>query len=69
MELVDVPDVARTFAAGDTPADILAAHHAGVRAIGVLSGIGTREQLAQSGAAQIVGTVPDLAVSDLFIEA
>lgn len=45
MELTGVRDVAKVVAAGDTANDLLAAHHAGVHGIGVLTGKLGREDL------------------------
>ncbi|KAB1663951.1 phosphonatase-like hydrolase [Pseudoclavibacter sp. CFCC 13611] len=62
MELAGVEDVVQVVAAGDTAADVLAARHAGVRAVGVLSGAGSREQLEAAGADVVVDSVIDLSV-------
>ncbi len=45
---------------GDTSVDMRAAKSAGAQALGVLSGFGQEEELLQSGADMIVGSVADL---------
>jgi HAD superfamily hydrolase (TIGR01509 family) len=45
---------------GDTPLDVRAAHGAGVRTIGVLTGAGSEEQLRAAGAAPILRSLAEL---------
>jgi phosphoglycolate phosphatase len=47
------------LAVGDTPKDIEAAHGAGALAVGVASGSYSKEQLAQSGADYVLGTLEE----------
>jgi len=66
MELTGVRDVRRVLAAGDTVVDLLAAHNAGVIAVGVLTGALTRTQLAEhphDHILQSVAALPGLAVT------
>lgn len=60
MERTGVTDVRRVLAAGDTIADLLAAHRAGVVGVGVLTGSMTREDLAQHPHHHIIGSVAEL---------
>ncbi|WP_158882962.1 phosphonatase-like hydrolase [Amycolatopsis anabasis] len=58
---VGVSDVRAIAVAGDTPADIRTGLAAGVSvAAGVLTGAGTREQLAEAGATHVLDSVADL---------
>lgn len=60
MQLTGVTDVHRVLAAGDTIADLLAAHHAGVVGVGVLTGSTPAEVLADNPHAHILTSVADL---------
>lgn len=60
MELTGVRDVATVVAAGDTANDLLAAHHAGVNGIGVLTGKLGREELERHPHAAILESVAEL---------
>lgn len=60
MELTGVLDVRSVLAAGDTYADLLAAHHAGVIGVGVLSGAMDEAALSAQPHRHIVGSVADL---------
>ncbi|TFH55137.1 phosphonatase-like hydrolase [Glutamicibacter arilaitensis] len=60
MELTGVRDVAKVVAAGDTANDLLAAHHAGVHGIGVLTGKLGREDLERYPHAAILESVAGL---------
>ncbi|RWZ84687.1 phosphonatase-like hydrolase [Glutamicibacter sp. HZAU] len=60
MELTGVRDVAKVVAAGDTANDLLAAHHAGVHGIGVLTGKLGREDLERHPHAAILESVAEL---------
>lgn len=60
MELTGVRDVATVVAAGDTANDLLAAHHAGVNGIGVLTGKLGREDLERHPHAAILESVAEL---------
>jgi HAD superfamily hydrolase (TIGR01509 family) len=53
-------DPARAAYVGDMPADIEAAVRAGALPVGVLTGLGTREALAEAGAALILDSVEDV---------
>jgi phosphonatase-like hydrolase len=66
MELTGVWDVRAVLAAGDTIVDLLAAHNAGVIAVGVLTGALSRAQLAEhphDHILQSVAALPGLAVT------
>jgi phosphonatase-like hydrolase len=61
MEAALVNNVAEVMAVGDTPLDLQAAKNAGVRGIvGVLSGVGTEEQLRHEPHTRIIPSVADL---------
>jgi phosphonatase-like hydrolase len=61
MEKSGVKNVAEVMAVGDTPLDLQAASNAGVRGmVGVLSGVGTREQLTREPHTDIIQSVADL---------
>jgi phosphonatase-like hydrolase len=61
MRRAGVSDRARVLVAGDTPADLEAAHAAGIdAAVGVLSGAGTRETLGRQPHALILESVAAL---------
>ncbi|MDP5227470.1 MULTISPECIES: phosphonatase-like hydrolase [Arthrobacter] len=60
MERTGVLDVRQVIAAGDTVVDLLAAHHAGVRGVGVLTGKLGREELAVHPHEAILESVADL---------
>jgi phosphonatase-like hydrolase len=61
METAGVNSVAEVMAVGDTPLDLQAASNAGVRGmVGVLSGVGTREQLSREPHTDIIQSVADL---------
>ena len=61
METAGVKSVAEVMAVGDTPLDLQAASNAGVRGmVGVLSGVGTREQLSREPHTDIIQSVADL---------
>jgi len=61
METASVKSVAEVMAVGDTPLDLQAASNAGVRGmVGVLSGVGTREQLSREPHTDIIRSVADL---------
>ena len=60
MELTGIRDVAKVVAAGDTANDLLAAHHAGVHGIGVLTGKLGREDLERYPHAAILESVAGL---------
>ncbi|MBN1660398.1 MAG: AI-2E family transporter [Anaerolineae bacterium] len=59
-EQLGVP-VERCLMVGDTTVDILAAHAAGARSVGVLSGFGDAADLERAGADMVVDTAADLA--------
>jgi phosphonatase-like hydrolase len=61
METAGVKNIAEVMAVGDTPLDLQAASNAGVRGmVGVLSGVGTREQLSREPHTDIIQSVADL---------
>ena len=61
METAGVTSVAEVMAVGDTPLDLQAASNAGVRGmVGVLSGVGTAEQLRREPHTHIIQSVADL---------
>ena len=61
METAGVTSVAEVMAVGDTPLDLQAASNAGVRGmVGVLSGVGTAEQLGREPHTHIIQSVADL---------
>ena len=61
METAGVNSVAEVMAVGDTPLDLQAASNAGVRGmVGVLSGVGTAEQLRREPHTDIIRSVADL---------
>lgn len=61
METAGVNSVAEVMAVGDTPLDLQAASNAGVRGmVGVLSGVGTAEQLRREPHTHIIPSVADL---------
>jgi HAD superfamily hydrolase (TIGR01509 family) len=51
---------AETLNVGDTPLDVRAAHGAGVRTVGVLTGAGSEEQLRLAGASPILRSLAEL---------
>ena len=53
------PDSNRVFLIGDTPKDIIAGKEAGVKTIGVATGIYSREELEQAGADYVLGNLED----------
>lgn len=56
----DADDVASLVYVGDTPRDMHAARAAGVRPVGVLTGVSTADQLTQAGADTVIRSVADL---------
>ena len=61
METAGVKSVAEVVAVGDTPLDLQAASNAGVQGmVGVLSGVGTQEQLSREPHTDIIQSVADL---------
>jgi phosphonatase-like hydrolase len=61
MEAARVKNVAEVMAVGDTPLDLQAASNAGLRGmVGVLSGVGTEDQLRREPHTQIIKSVADL---------
>ena len=66
MEAVGAVDVHQVAAAGDTPADVLAAHRAGVRSIGVLSGASRRTDFDALPVDLVVDSVTALPDHPLF---
>src|SRR4051794_35935279 len=61
MEAARVQNVAEVIAVGDTPLDLQAGNHAGVRGVvGVLSGAGTAETLGRERHTDIIATVAKL---------
>lgn len=61
METAGVNSVAEVMAVGDTPLDLQAASNAGVRGmVGVLSGVGTAEQLRREPHTEIIASVANL---------
>lgn len=60
MEATGVHDVRNVVAGGDTVVDLLAAHHAGVSGLGVLTGALGREELEQHPHSWILDGVKDL---------
>jgi phosphonatase-like hydrolase len=61
METAGVKNVAEVMAVGDTPLDLQAASNAGVRGmVGVLSGVGTAEQLNREPHTAIIQSVANL---------
>ena len=61
MEAARVNNVAEVMAVGDTPLDLQAASNAGLRGmVGVLSGVGTEEQLRREPHTHIIQSVADL---------
>jgi phosphonatase-like hydrolase len=61
MEGARVSSVAEVMAVGDTPLDLQAAANGGVRGmVGVLSGVGKRDQLAREPHTDIIESVADL---------
>lgn len=61
METAGVTSVAEVMAVGDTPLDLQAASNAGARGmVGVLSGVGTAEQLRREPHTHIIPSVADL---------
>ncbi|MFI8414291.1 HAD hydrolase-like protein [Paeniglutamicibacter gangotriensis] len=60
MEATGVVDVRRVVAGGDTVVDLLAAHHAGVKGLGVLTGALDRKALEQHPHSWVLEGVKDL---------
>lgn len=60
MEATGVEDVRVVAAAGDTPADVLAARRAGVLSVGVLTGIGSRADFDDDVTDMVLDSVNDL---------
>jgi phosphonatase-like hydrolase len=60
MERTGVDDVRSVLAAGDTIVDLQAARHAGVRAVGVLTGLTPRSALEAEDHDDIIASVADL---------
>ena len=61
METAGITSVAEVMAVGDTPLDLQAASNAGVGGmVGVLSGVGTAEQLRREPHTDIIRSVADL---------
>lgn len=61
METAGIKSVGEVMAVGDTPLDLQAASNAGVQGmVGVLSGVGTREQLSREPHTHIIQSVADL---------
>lgn len=60
MEATGVVDVRRVVAGGDTVVDLLAAHHAGVKGLGVLTGALDRKALEQHPHSWVLDGVKDL---------
>lgn len=61
MELTGITDVKSVAKVGDTPVDIMEGNNAGCgMVIGVLSGIGTAEELSDAGAALLVASIADI---------
>lgn len=56
-----IANLEETVMVGDRKHDILGAHEAGIEAVGVLFGYGSREELAAAGADYIVKNVKELA--------
>lgn len=68
MEATGVADVHSVLAAGDTLADLQAAHNAGVIGVGVLTGSTAREVLATKPHAHIVNSVADIPLLPEFTQ-
>jgi phosphoglycolate phosphatase len=60
MEATGGHDVRNVVAGGDTVVDLLAAHHAGVSGLGVLTGALGREELEQHPHSWVLDGVKDL---------
>ncbi len=62
MELTGITDVRSVMKVGDTPVDIQEGNNAGCgRVVGVLSGIGTSEELTGAGSAVLIDSIADIA--------
>lgn len=66
LSSLGITDHSRAVMVGDREFDIIGAHEAGMPAIGVLYGYGTREELERAGAEYIVETPEQ--VGDLLLE-
>lgn len=60
LEANALTDLSRIVMVGDRKYDITGAHAAGLQAIGVLYGYGSREELTQAGADRIATDIPEL---------
>jgi phosphonatase-like hydrolase len=60
IKKVRVGDIAEAVAVGDTPLDLEAAHNAGIRGIGVLTGAGTRDKMERIPHTSIVASLADV---------
>lgn len=60
LEANALNDLSRVIMVGDRKYDITGAHSAGLRAIGVLYGYGSREELTQAGADVIAANISEL---------
>lgn len=62
MEIAGITDVKSVMKVGDTPVDIMEGNNAGCgMVVGVLSGIGSSEELADAGDALLVDSITDIA--------
>lgn len=60
LELAECP-ADRAVAVGDSPEDAMAARACGIRAVGVLGGVGTSESLERAGAQRVIASLHCLA--------